>query len=153
MTIEFDFDTPVVEDRRDKGYICQCCNLFVKRYKRSINSNMALALLTLYKSGVMDFVHLENLMQSKGYKRCGDASYLIHWRLLERCKEKREDNSSRNGKYKITSAGIMFCEQKIKVKQGIYIFNNTYEGFWGEDISIQDALGEKFSYENLMKSE
>ena len=50
-----------VEDARDKGFICPCCNLFVKRYKRALVSNAALALLTLYKTGNLGYVHIENL--------------------------------------------------------------------------------------------
>lgn len=145
------FDTPPVVDPRDKGYICKCCGLFVKRYCRPLNSNMALALIVLYKSGLKDYVHLENLMAEKGYKRCGDASYLIYWRFLERLRERRPDNSTRNGMYRITPMGIMFVEGKIKAKARCYVFNNSWEGFTGEEINILDALGTKFSYADLMQ--
>lgn len=135
---------------KDKGYFCSCCGLFVKRYRRSLNCNMALALCVLYREGIIDFVHLENLMTSKGYKRCGDASYLIHWRFLERLKVKREDGSSRNGKYRITSFGLLFVENKITAKEYALIFNNKLEGLGGKEINIYEALGKKFSYNQLM---
>lgn len=135
---------------KDKGYFCGCCGLFVKRYKRHINCNMALALIILYREGIRDFVHLENLMISKGYKRCGDASYLIHWKFLERLKEKRDDGSARNGQYKITSLGLLFVEGKVTGKEYALIFNNNVEEFGGKEITIQEALGKKFNYENLM---
>lgn len=137
---------------KDKGYFCSCCGLYVKRYRRSLNCNMALALCVLYREGIRDFVHLENLMTSKGYKRCGDASYLIHWRFLERLKEDRQDGSSRNGKYKITSLGLLFVENKITAKESVLIFNNKNEGLVGEEINIYDALGKKFDYNSLMSN-
>lgn len=149
MNLQFEFDNPM-EDKRDKGFICNCCGLFVKRYRRSLNCNMALALIVLYRSNMRGFVHLENLMQNKGYNRCGDASYLIHWRFLERCNGERSDGSSRNGKYKITSSGLMFVEGKIKAKESVLIFNNRMEGFVGDEITIEQALGKKFNYSQLM---
>lgn len=141
-----------MEDPRDTGFKCGCCGQFVKRYARPLNCNMALALIVLYKSGIRDFIHLEDLMSKKGYKRCGDASYLVHWRFLEKCKEKREDGSKRNGKYKITSLGLMFVENKIKARAKCYIFNNKSEGLIGEEITIMDALNDKFNYNTLMNS-
>lgn len=149
--MELQFEFPEAIDKRDEGYTCSCCGLYVKRYHRSLNCNMALALIVLYKSGIRDFIHLENLMQKYDYKRCGDASYLVHWRFLEKCKDKREDGSSRNGKYKITSMGLMFVEGKITAKESILIFNNKMEGFTGEEINIEQALGKKFSYSELMQ--
>jgi hypothetical protein len=146
MTEQTSFSFP----DKDKGYFCSCCGLFVKRYRRSLNCNMALALCVLYREGIRDFVHLENLMTSKGYKRCGDASYLIHWKFLERLREDRKDGSSRNGKYKITGLGLLFVENKITAKESALIFNNKLEGFEGKEINIYDSLGKKFSYENLM---
>lgn len=149
--MELQFEFPETTDKRDEGYNCPCCGLYVKRYHRSLNCNMALALIVLYRSGIRDFVHLEDLMRKNGYQRCGDASYLIHYRFLERCKEKRDDGSSRNGKYKITSLGLMFVEGKITAREKVIIFNNKCEGFSGGEITIHDALGKKFSYSELME--
>jgi len=144
----------LIEGFPDKsvGYTCQCCGQFVKQYKRHFNSNMGLAMLMLYKHRDKGFVHLENLMSENGYKRCGDASYLRHYSLIQPLKEKRQDGSQRNGYYKITGLGIMFCELKTTVKEKFIIFNNKLEGFEGKDITILDALGEKFNYDTLMKS-
>lgn len=135
---------------KDKGYYCNCCGLFVKRYHRPMNCNMALCLIVLYQSGQRDFVHLEDLMSKKGYKRCGDASYLVHWGYLEKKRGLRKDNSPRNGYYKLTGLGMMFVEDKIKAREKAMIFNNRFEGFSGGEVSIREALGKKFHYENLM---
>lgn len=135
---------------KNKGYTCPCCDQFVKAYIRSFNSNMAVALLVLYKNRNKGFVHLETLLTESGHKRCGDASYLRHFKLIEALKEKRDDGSKRNGKYKITGLGIMFCENKVTVKSNFEIFNNKVEGFSGEEVNIHQALGTKFSYQELM---
>lgn len=134
----------------DKGYCCKSCGSFIKAYHRSMNSNMAVALLTLYKSKISDYVHLENLLLEKGLKRCGDFSYLVHYRFIEKLKEKRLDGSSKNGMYRITSNGIMFCENKITAPSKFIIQQNKLLGFEGKDINIKDALGTKFHYDTLM---
>jgi hypothetical protein len=63
---------------------------------------------------------------------------------------KREDGSNRNGYYKITGRGIMFAEKKLLVNQHFYMFNNKFDGFGGEEINIQQALGKRFDYNLLM---
>lgn len=138
------------KDKRE-GYTCNCCGQFVKLYARSINSNMGLALLILYRNKEKGFVHLENLMSEQGYKRCGDASYLRHYQLIEALNEERKDGSKRNGMYKITGRGIMFCEKKLKVQKKFLIYNNQLEGFEGEEVGIEEVLGEKFNYSKLME--
>lgn len=134
----------------DKGYTCPHCGQFCKRYYRHFNSNMALALIILYRNKEKGFIHLEKTMKDAGYNRCGDASYLRHYRLIERLEKDREDGSPRNGMYKITGTGIMFAEGKSKVKAKFIIYNNKHEGFEGDEITIQDALGSKFDYRQLM---
>ena len=137
----------------DKGYHCSSCGQYVKRYFRKFNSNMALALIILYRNKEKGFIHLENTMKDLGYKRCGDASYLRHYRLIEKKEGNRDDGSPRNGMYKITGIGIMFVEGKSKVQSTFIISNNKHEGYEGDDITIQDALGKKFDYTELMKAD
>ncbi len=92
-------------------------------------------------------------MTELGYKRSGDASYLVHYGLIERMDKKREDGSPRNGMYKITGRGIMFVENKSTVKRTFIIYNNRHEGFEGDEINIKDALGKKFDYRELMEGD
>lgn len=134
----------------DKGYNCPCCGQLCKRYYRKFNANMALALIVLYRNMDKGFIHLENLLADKGFKRCGDASYLRHYKLIEAMDKPREDGSKRNGHYKITGLGIMFVEGKSTVQNTYIIYNNKHEGFEGPEISIVDALGKKFDYRELM---
>jgi hypothetical protein len=137
----------------DTGYKCPCCGQLCKRYFRKFNSNMALALIVLYRHKEKGFIHLENTMKELGYKRCGDASYLRHYRLIEKMEGEREDGSPRNGMYKITGIGIMFAEGHSMVQNTFIIYNNKHEGFEGEKITIEDALGKRFDYRELMNSD
>lgn len=134
----------------DKGYTCSCCGSYVKRYTRSFNANMAIALLLLYKFNMRGFVKVEDFLIKNGQKRCGDFSYLVHYGFLEKQIGKRDDGSKRNGYYKITGRGIMFCEQKIMAHEKFMILNNRFEGFKGKEIDIRQALGKKFNYDEMM---
>jgi hypothetical protein len=136
----------------NKGFTCNCCGSFVKIYKRRMNSNMALCLIALYRNQKNEFVKVEDYLIKNGYQRCGDFSYLRHYGFIEALKEKREDNSPRNGFYRITGLGRLFVEGKELAKEKFLIQNNKLLGFEGEDINIIDALGNKFNYNDLMRS-
>lgn len=135
---------------KDRGFICPCCGLFCKRYTRNFNSGMAIALLCLYRNKHKGFIHLENTLSEEGYNRCGDASYLKWYGFIKPLNEKRKDGSNRNGMYQITGTGIMVCELKMMFQSKFIIFNNHLEGFSGKEITILEALNEKFNYNNLM---
>lgn len=134
----------------DAGFTCPHCGSFCKRYRRKLNCNMALVLIELYRNGKRDYVHIEQFMQSLGHKRSGDFAYLVHWKFLEKKPGNREDGSSRNGFYKLTGMGMMFVEGKLSAREKIMIYNNKFEGFDGEEITIRKALTEKFDYNELM---
>lgn len=142
-----DFEVKV----KPKTEKCPCCGHQSIVYRRSLNSNMALSLLVLLKSGNTGWVHMEELLRNKDYKRCGDFSYLVHYRFIEKLKEKREDGSSRNGLYKITSSGIMWAEGKTTAKEKFIMSNGKHIGFEGEFITIKEALGKRFNYSELMQ--
>lgn len=135
---------------------CKCphcgleCGHASIEYHRSYNSNMALAIILLMKENTFDYVHLENLILSKGHKRCGDFSYLVHYGQIQKKEGKREDGSNKNGMYRITSAGIMFAEGKTYVHKKFIMRDGIFYGFTGGMINIQDALKTKFNYSELI---
>jgi hypothetical protein len=135
-----------------KGFFCSCCGGYVKIYRRSFNSNMALCLIALYRNTNGEFVKVENFLTKHGYQRCGDFSYLRHYGFIEAQKSKREDNSPRNGFYRLTGLGRLFVEAKEKAKEKFLIQNNKLLGFEGEEINIYQALGNKFDYNQLMNN-
>lgn len=133
-----------------KGYTCECCGQYVKMYRRSFNSNMAVCLLLLYKFNMRGWVKVEDFLIKNGQKRCGDFSYLVHYGFLEKQIANREDGSSRNGYYKMTGRGMMFCEGKINAHKHFLMLNGKFMGFEGDEIDIKQALGKKFNFDELM---
>lgn len=136
---------------RSSGYRCQCCGQFVKEYARKLNSSMARVLILIYKSGNFDYLHVEDFLKklNRGDLRA-DFHKLRYWGLLKKKIENREDGSARNGFYQITTSGIWFVEGKVTVQEKILVFNNDFKGFAGDQINIHQALGNKFSYKELM---
>lgn len=138
---------------KDKGYFCQCCGQFVKRYYRKINANMCVTLCALYRKKKFGFVRVEEFLRVNGYPRSGDFPYLVHWGLLEKMPGNRADGSTKNGFYKITDKGRAFVEKKITVQQTMIFFNGKCEGFEGEQVDITAGLARKFDYQELMKGD
>lgn len=135
----------------DVGYTCPCCNQFVKRYSRKINVSMVLTLIEIYKSGKRGFFHVENWLKEIGRPELrADYHKLRFWGLLEKKNELREDGSNRNGFYKITGRGIMFAEIKLTVPEKALILNNQLHQLEGKEISIIDALRNRFDYSELL---
>ena len=149
-TIEFDFSTPV-EDKREAGFRCPCCSQYVKLYTRKLNSSMAAVLIILWRTGNTRFIHVEDYLKANGYSHLrADFHKLCHWSLLEKKSGEREDGNPRNGFYKITGRGIAFANNALTVPSHVVIFNNKFQSFEGEQITIHDALREKFNYQELL---
>lgn len=138
------------EEMKSKGYHCSCCGNFVKMYKRSMNSNMAISLIALYKHNKTEFVHLEKFLNEHGYQRCGDASYLVHYGMIDKLICDRADGSPKNGFYRLNEAGINFVEKLSVARKHFKMFNGKFMGFEGDWTTIEQALGNKFSYSSLM---
>lgn len=134
----------------DKGYHCPCCGQYCRRYYRKLNSNMAVTMIALFRKKKFGFVNIEEFLRVNGYKRSGDFPYLVHWGLMEKLTEPRPDGSSRNGFYKLTDKGRQFVLQEIKVKSTLIFYNGKCEGFEGDEIGIEKALGKRFDYRELM---
>jgi len=143
----------IFDSLKSKGYVCECCGQYVKEYTRSFNCNMALLLIRLHKHQQTGFVHIEKFLTDNGYSRCGDFSYLTHYRLLEKLEGDRPDGSNRNGYYRLTGSALMFIEGKLTVSAKFKMFNGKFMGFEGEQIDIKTVLGKRFSYQELMAKE
>lgn len=134
----------------DKGYNCPCCGQLCKRYYRNLNANMAIVMITMYRKKKFGFIRVEEFMRLNGYPRSGDFSYLVHWGLMEKMLGKRPDGSSKNGFYKLTDKGRQFVLKQMLVPKTLIFYNGKREGFEGDEIGIEVALGKKFDYRELM---
>ncbi len=146
----------IFEEQLPRGVHCLCCGRFDKVYPRKITSSMAWTLLLIYdyykKEGNLRKwlkveSHLKSLPNVPTSLR-GDFSKLRYWKLIRQ--KEGEIEGIKTGLYKITEKGINFCERKIRVSKIVNLHNGAPESFSEEQISIIEALGDRFSYKELM---
>jgi len=149
--------------RFKKGASCPCCHQFVKLYKRPFNKSMAyvLLLISCYFRGdqVEECLHVPSyiaeMVADKPRRAAavrGDWAKLKFWGLIEEKPEVRDDGSPRVGYWRMTLLGRQFVARQVKVPSHVYIYNGTpLQRVVEQQISIDDALGTEFSYEELMR--
>lgn len=128
----------------EKGTICECCGRYSKVYRRKLNNDMASFLIRLARTSQYrpyEYFHVRDITPNVGEKASTEGSYLVHWGLVEK---------DGVGIYAITPKGLKFVEGKLKVRRDVVIFNGEQWRFDGDFININDALGEKFFYNELM---
>lgn len=142
------------------GVECPCCTQFVKLYKRKITSSMAYALILIYKYFKMiepgaKWVHMNdylNGIEGLPYPiKSGDNAKLRYWDLMREKTELRSDGSNRAGYWQLTDLGRAFVEGNASVLSHAKVFNSKCYAVEGKEITIREALGEKFNYTELMK--
>lgn len=140
------------------GTRCQCCNQYVKLYKRRITSTMAHRLITFWKyieKNNLDgeYIHVDSLFASMKLKPCGDFAKLVYWGLIVRKHGDRDDGSSRNGYYRLTADGLRFVKNNLRVDEYRLVFNSEVYNPRGpvKLVWITDCLNKHFNYSELMK--
>jgi hypothetical protein len=143
-----------------KGVECPCCKQFVKLYKRKLNSGMARTLILIYKesnrqnaSGYKErpWIHVKNLLMDLKAQNSHDWTLLKHWGLLE--DEITDPDRSANGYWRITMDGVNFVENRLSVPRVASFYNGKLIGMILNSFTdIVAALGDKFNYEELIKS-
>ena len=150
-------------DNREEGCQCKICDQNVKLYKRNFNSAMSLVMIKIAEEtkaleGFQTpiWIQVENLLKAAPdipSTARGDFPKAVHWGLLEKQKGERDDGSNRMGWYQITRKGIDFVDGRITIPKWVQIYNNEVVGFAEEHITIQEALGTKFNYNEMIKGE
>lgn len=148
--------------RFTKGATCPCCNQFVKLYKRKFNKSMAYVLLLIesYFRGdhVEEWLHVPSYiaeMVADHPRRAaavrGDWAKMKLWGLIEEKPGTRDDGSSRVGYYRMTMLGRRFARREVRVPSHVFIYNGEpMHRIVSEEVTIDDALGNKFSYAEIM---
>jgi hypothetical protein len=150
-----------VKERIRRGAVCPCCDQLAKIYKRKLNSSMAYALLLIRLAfrTQTDWLHVPEYLtkvvrtKAKATTRGGDWAKLVHWKLIvPKDDEIRGDGSKRAGFYKITDLGIAFVDGRAKVPKHVFLYAQKCLGVSEEMTTIDEALGDKFNYSDLMSA-
>lgn len=137
-----------LRERVDEGERCPCCTQMAKVYRRTIHSTMARTLVVAHHQHGLDWFHLATLTATTG--RGGEEGKLRYWGLIEEETGRRPDGG-RSGWWRITPLGADFVLGRAKVQKYARIYDGRCLGLDGEEISIRDALGKKFNYDELMR--
>lgn len=133
-----------VHENRDDGVVCPCCEQYAKTYKRNINAEMTrfLAhLVTLYEE-TQDWVHLEQLKDDMVYWGT-NGTLLLHWDFIEA-------ESRKSGRWKPTTAGILFAKGITDAPKYVVLYNNEVLRFSDERVKFADCQKAKFSLPEVM---
>ena len=134
----------------EDGAPCPCCGRLVKLYKRKLHSEMAAFLCRLVGRWLVDpkYYSTRELCPATS-KSSTDGSYLVHWGLVE--KEPAQNSSGgKAGMYRPTAEGVAFAQRKTSVLSHIHMLCGDVIGFGPKRITIDQALGDKFDYYELM---
>ncbi len=137
-----------VKEKLLEGSECPVCTQFVKLYPIKIPATGVRDLIRLYRltDGDTDgFLHVNDFadLSSRSFAK------LAHWDLIQ--SEINEDTDKRtSGMWTIAAKGKRFVEGDEKVPNRAYIFDSSARAFSHDLVSVQDALGNKFDYEELM---
>ena len=131
------------------GLECPCCGQRVKLEKRKLNSGMARTLAYIYNHHPCEWIDVKDFLRQHKYKNAHDWTQLRHWKFIE-SGDNKDDAKGRTGTWRITTTGKQFIRGEIKVRSHIFTFDNRFYGFSDAEIDIIEALGNHFSYRELM---
>lgn len=138
-----------VEQNLDSGTTCPCCGQTCKLYARSIHTDMAKWLIYLVK----EFERTATWVDVKtSAVRGGDYAKLVYWGLIERQSDYYRIQSAtagRTGLWKPTETGVLFARGEISTNKYAYVFDDTVYRYSAETITIHEALGREFSFDEV----
>lgn len=145
----------MVREGRETGVPCPCCEQFCKVYKRRLSSSMARALIEIVKvqekSPGVKWLHVHKILTEQKLGGSNDFALLRHWELVEeKPVDAMRDTGRTSGMWRVKPLGIAFARGLVPATSHIFLYNNRLEGFSDSEITIQEALGKKFNYQELM---
>lgn len=160
----FDFDAAsgmslaeaqrIVRDKRAEGVECPCCEQYCKVYKRRLNGAMAQWLIWLVREhetgGGEAWLHVNDGPVIQSRKGGGDFAKLAHWGLIQERPNDEDEAKRASGYWRPTTSGVDFAHGRITVSAYVFIWNNNVVEFSEEHATIQQALGARFNYRELM---
>lgn len=147
MTIDEAREQIFDENTFIKGSHCPCCDQFVKKYSRKLNSLRARSLISLFQQNTKIYpVHISKIA---GANTGGEFALLRYWGLIKEARNDRSDKRT-SGKWFITAKGCEFVKNNLQVPAYLFIYNNEPIGFSDEMTTIKEALTSKFDYRELM---
>lgn len=128
---------------------CPCCHRHAQIYKRRLHATIIRQMYFLLKLGGDEhYVHTSRLLLPNT-SGIGDFSKAKYFNLIEEhfC---FDDAKKTSGLWRLTPSGVSFLKGNLKIPEFAGVFNDVVLFFSDERVSVQDCLGERFNYKELM---
>jgi hypothetical protein len=136
----------------EEGATCPCCTQFAKVYKRKMTSASVRAIMALYWAAGREWGHLPTIVRERVPDISHQGGYMnlsVHWGLMEEERTLRPDGG-RAGFWRVTDLGEAWLRDQTTVPKYALIYDSRCLGRRGVPVGVRDALGSKFSYDDLM---
>ena len=138
-----------VRSNLDEGVSCPCCGQFAKRYRRKLNSSMAASLCWMWGHARDLWINIPEtapawILKAREYPK------LAWWGLIEELPKSEHHNGRTSGVWRVTPKGAEFVRGCLDVPMYAFVYNGDVEEFTETTTHIRKALGDRFSYDELM---
>jgi hypothetical protein len=123
---------------------CHLCGRLVKVWPIQLNANMARGLIAIWRENGTGYVHVPSL-KTAGH----EESKAEYWGLISEEPSRRADGG-RPGWWRLAPLGVRFIHGQAYVPQTAHRYDGETVGHSGPAIGIQDALGKRFNWRELM---
>jgi len=140
-----------------EGGDCPCCDRYGKIYRRKFTSAMARFMISMYRINQETPGQWVHALNDVAYKLGigGDYGKTALWRLIEKRPGGKDDGNPDGGQYRITEKGRSFVEGRLRIEKYKFVYHDRVmqvEQGPPEELSIREALGAAFDFNELMGS-
>ena len=142
-----DFQTVI----RGDGGKCPCCRRWGKINGYQINSTQTRGMIWMLKNFRKN-AWVDLAKAPKWILRSKSMATLHHWGLLEAKPKKDDEDKRASGLWRLTPRGHDFIRRRTTMPKYAFVFDNRLIKVSKEQVDVVQALGKKFSYEELMST-
>lgn len=130
---------------------CPCCQRYAQVYHRNLHTSVALQLIMLYKKGGdQRYIHVRELV-TDNMSGAGDFTKAKYWGLIQEA-PMQEDGKKSSGYWKLTTEGQMFVTGMSAIRKTLLVYDDQVIGSEGGVVYINECLGNKFNYQQMMEA-
>lgn len=130
----------------DEKIQCPCCSQTVKRYKYKLHATLAAGLVDL----VLKFGERNDWIHASEIAHGNNIGKAAHWGMIE-SKPNDDPKKKSSGLWRPTDHGAEFVlNTSHRVPSHVFLFNATIYGWSETTTNINEALGNRFDYQELM---
>lgn len=138
---------------RAGGVSCPCCGRHTQVYKRPLSGDMARFMVFLVCTWLRIPAERREWIDIQHFDvRGGDYAKVVHWKLAEVKENDSDPDKKSSGLWRPTQLGIDFVLNRVEVPSHVFLYLNEVVGHSEQQVYIREAIGKKFSYEELMNA-